>query len=231
MADSTIRDADMDTQLKLNSQHKKAHLQQELILEQQHYSQGAKNKADGKLEHVDSLKEQISSANSAYDQLRADFKQAEQESQQGNAVTEVIKKQLQSAETKIALLKNEVGEIVQLKNQAMAEREARDKIIASLNEQLNAQESQAKKRLDKEISRLDGTIKQQTEKVTELQAERNEGLSTAKKEVEKLRTELKTTQDKYDKQGAEFARSFKVCISKARSRLSMGVQLTKVGPE
>ncbi|KAF2251079.1 hypothetical protein BU26DRAFT_276030 [Trematosphaeria pertusa] len=203
---SVINETIRETQDELNLQHKKVNIQHSLILERQQAFLDHKAQTDAKLKEFTELQERVSRLTLDKGLLRTELDNVQQhldEERKGKA------EGLQKAGS----LKKEVEALEATKEKLATEGDTLRATISDLQDKVKAAEHKATDHYEKEIRRVGEQLAKEQHKATALDTlvkALQKGDNSAKKEVEKLRTEQKLLQDKYNHQSAEYSKAFTV---------------------
>lgn len=207
---SLMNETYRESQEELNMQHKKVNLQHSLILEHQQGFQDYKEKTATKLKELEDLQERVSHLSLEKGKFRGEIDKYTKLLEQEQATKADDLKKVEG-------LQRELETLVNSKKQVQDETEALHKTISDLEKKTATVEQQTTDRYTAELKAKDDRLAKETPKTMSLNTLINslkgdEGNS--KKEVEKLRAELKNLNEKYTCMGAEHSQAFAVSYTR-----------------
>lgn len=202
MMNETIR----ETQDELNLQHKKVNTQHNLILEQQDAFQHYKAQTASKLQELESLQERVSRLTLEKGNFRTEVDKYKKLLEQ-----EVARK---DEEQKSAnAVQKEFEALVSSKKQLQADNETLRKTTTDMLEQLKSTEQRVMTRFTKELEAKAEELQKETVKTASLSTLVNAlktGETSAKKELDKIKSENRLLSVNYTNQASEHAAAIAV---------------------
>jgi chromosome segregation ATPase len=195
-----------ESQEELNMQHKKVNLQHGLILEHQQAFQEYKEMTASRLKELEDLQERVSRLTLEKGNFRGEIdKYTKLLEQEQSTKADELKK--------VVDLHKELETLVASKKQLQDETEVLRKTTGDLEEKTAAAEQKLVDRYTSELKAKDDQLGREATKIMSLNTLINslkgdEGNN--KKEVEKLRMELKNLNEKYTRMGVEHSKAFAV---------------------
>ncbi|KAF2822191.1 hypothetical protein CC86DRAFT_331032 [Ophiobolus disseminans] len=201
---SIMNETYRETQQELNMQHKKVNLQHGLILEHQQAFQDYKASTAAKLKELEDLRERVSRLTLEKGNFKDEIDKYAQllDTEQANKAGELKKAEAHQEELKALRVS---------KKELLAEVEGLQKTISDLQEKMQAAEQQVTDRFTAELKAKTDQLAKETTKTTSLTtllSTLKAHESNAKIEIEKLKTESKLVNEKYNRMAAEHAQAF-----------------------